>query len=109
MENAAENIARSGTANEVTLLCALVDDSFLDEYGGSGFDGIVANVLSGVLAPLLPAFHGALTGRGWAILSGVLIEEAPMMRAAAADAGFAIEAEDAEEQWWSVLLRRLPS
>jgi ribosomal protein L11 methyltransferase len=109
MENAAENIARNGTADEVTLLCALVDDSFLAQYGGGAFDGIVANVLSGVLAPLLSAFHGALTARGWAILSGILIEEAPMMRAAAADAGFAIEAEDAEEQWWSVLLRRLPS
>jgi ribosomal protein L11 methylase PrmA len=57
----------------------------------------------------LSAFHGALAARGWAILSGILIEEAPMMRAAAADAGFVIDAEDAEEQWWSVLLRRLPS
>jgi ribosomal protein L11 methyltransferase len=109
MENAAENIARNGTADEVTLLCALVDESFLAEYGGGAFDGIVANVLSGVLAPLLPAFHGALTGRGWAILSGILIEESPTMRAAAAGAGFEVEAEDAEEQWWSVLLRRLPS
>jgi ribosomal protein L11 methyltransferase len=109
MENAAENIARSGTSDQVTLLCALVDESFLAEYGSGAFDGIVANVLSGVLAPLLPAFHGALAGRGWAILSGILIEEAPLMREAASDAGFAIEAEDAEEQWWSVLLRRLPS
>jgi ribosomal protein L11 methyltransferase len=109
MENAADNIARSGTAREVTLLCALVDDTFLADYGSSAFDGVVANVLSGVLAPLLPAFHGVLMERGWAILSGILTEEAPMMRAAAADAGFAIEAEDAEEQWWSVLLRRLPS
>jgi ribosomal protein L11 methyltransferase len=105
MPNAEENVVRNGVADRVTLLCRLVDDGFLAGYGG-GFDGILANVLSGVLRPLLPAFREALSGDGWAILSGILVEEAEAMRAAALASGFGIEAEDIEEQWWSVLLRR---
>jgi ribosomal protein L11 methyltransferase len=109
MENAAENIERNGVADRITLLCNRVDDAFLDAYGGGAFDGIVANVLSGVLQPLLPAFHRGLASGGWAILSGILSDEAGRMKAAAEEAGFAVEAEDAEEQWWSVLLRRIGS
>lgn len=106
MENATENVERSGAAARITLLCASVDDAFLAAYGGGAFDGVVANVLSSVLLPLLPAFHRALAVNGWAILSGILVEEADTMRAAAEEAGFTIEAEDIEEQWWSVTLRR---
>jgi ribosomal protein L11 methyltransferase len=109
IENAGENIDRNGVAERVTLLCEIVDEDFLAGYGGGAFDGILANVLSGVLRPLLPAFHSALAPGGWAILSGILIEEADGMRAAAADHGFDVEAEDAEEQWWSVVLRRTGS
>jgi ribosomal protein L11 methyltransferase len=108
MDNAAENVARNGVAGQVTLLCEHVDDAFLAGRGVGAFHGILANVLSGVLRPLLPAFHDALAPGGWAILSGILLEEAVAMRAAAASVGFTVEAEDAEEQWWSVLLRSRP-
>lgn len=106
MPNALENIERNGVADRITPLCAVVDDPFLDACGGGVFDGILANVLSSVLLPLLPAFHRALAHGGWAILAGLLIEEAEPMRTAAESAGFALEAEDTEEQWWSVTLRR---
>jgi ribosomal protein L11 methyltransferase len=106
MPNAAENTARNDVDEQVTLLCAFVDDAFLDAYGGGAFDGILANVLSSVLIPLLPAFHRALVVNGWAILSGILATEADAVRAAAENNGFSVEAEHTEEQWWSVLLRR---
>lgn len=105
--NAAENIERNGVDDRITLLCGCVDDPFLAVFGGGAFDGILANVLSSVLQPLLPAFHRALAANGWAILAGILAEEAEQVRRVAADAGFAIEAEDVEEQWWSVMLRRI--
>lgn len=107
MPNAAENVAANDVADQVDLVCDLVDDRFLAARGGAAFDGILANVLSGVLLPLLPAFHRSLAVGGWAILSGILVEEADAMRAAATAAGFTVEAEDAEEQWWSVRLRRI--
>ena len=103
--NAAENVTRNGVAGQVTLLCARVDETFLHQYGGGAFDGILANVLSGVLVPLLPAFHRSLADAGWAILSGILPEEADTVRLAAEQAGFSVEAEHTEEQWWSVTLR----
>jgi ribosomal protein L11 methyltransferase len=108
MPNAAENVERNAVAGRVTLVCELVDDAFLDAAGTAAFDGILANVLSGVLMPLLPAFHRALAAGGWVILSGILEQEAVGMRAAAVRAGFVVEAEDAEEVWWSVRLRRMP-
>ena len=107
LPNAGENVERSGVADRITLLCAHVDDPFLEAYGGGAFDGITANVLSSVLLPLLPAFHRALADRGWAILSGILVEEAAEMRNAAQAAGFAVETEDVEDLWWSVTLRRI--
>jgi ribosomal protein L11 methyltransferase len=107
MENAGDNVARNGVGEHVTLVCDVVDAAFLRSYGGGAFDGILANVLSSVLLPLLPAFHDALAASGWAILSGILVEEADAVRTAAAENGFVVEAEDAEEQWWSVLLRRV--
>lgn len=107
MPNAFENVERNDVVGLTTLLCAQVDDPFLAAYGGGAFDGILANVLSGVLLPLLPAFHRALADGGFAILSGILVEEADRMRSAAKEAGFAVLSEDAEAQWWSVTLRRL--
>jgi ribosomal protein L11 methyltransferase len=105
MPNAAENVGLNDVAGQVTLICQMVDSGFLEAHGQGAFDGIVANVLSSVLLPLLPAFHAALARGGWLILSGILVEEAALMRSAAAAAGFGIDAEDAEQQWWSVRLR----
>jgi ribosomal protein L11 methyltransferase len=107
LPNAQQNVAANSVAERVTIVHGLVDEAFLKAYGGGSFDGIMANVLSGVLRPLLPAFHHALVTDGWVILSGILVEEAEDIRAAATEHGFRIEAEDLEEQWWSALLRRL--
>jgi ribosomal protein L11 methyltransferase len=105
--NAQENVAANGVADRITIVHALVDEPFLKAYGGGAFDGITANVLSGMLHPLLPAFHYALVTDGWVILSGILADEAGAIRDAAPEHGFNIEAQDLEEQWWSGLLRRL--
>ena len=105
--NAGENVAVNGVADRVTIQCGLADDAFFRGQGAAAFDGILANVLSSVLRPLLPAFHRALVPGGWLILAGILGDEAAEMRAAAVGAAFAVEAEDSEEQWWGVLLRRV--
>lgn len=126
---ARENLERNGVAEVVALENALVDDAYLDALGPGSVDLIVANVLSGVLIPLLPAFHrvlaagdrgvrgasrasgsaGAVTAvaaapAGRAILGGILTTEADRVAAAAEAAGFDVAREDVEEEWWSVLL-----
>lgn len=121
--NARENLERNGVAGSVTLENALVDDPYLDALGPGRVDLIVANVLSGVLIPLLPAFrrvlvpggraepgvsrgagHADAAAPGRAILGGILTTEADRVVAAAEAAGFDVAREDVEDEWWSVLL-----
>jgi ribosomal protein L11 methyltransferase len=71
------------------------------------FDLVLANILSGVIRPLLPAFHAALGGtpEGRLIVSGILRIEAPLVVHDAEAAGFRVVEVDEEEEWWSALLR----
>lgn len=107
LSNARENLDRSQWAARIELLHGEVDAAFLEDRGDRRFDLIVANVLSGVLVPLLPAFVHALKAGGHMILGGILEPEAPLVLAAAGTAGLALDAEDIEEGWWSVRLRRV--
>jgi ribosomal protein L11 methyltransferase len=98
--NARENLVRNGVERRVTIIEKMADPALLEELGG--FDLIVANILSGVIRPLLPAFHQSLRpSSGTLIVSGILQTERDEVLAAAADAGFALVAEDREDEWWS--------
>ena len=103
--NARENLERNGVEGRVRIVEALADDALLESLGT--FDLVLANILSGVIRPLLPAFHRALGGSadGRLIVSGILrTESADVVRDAEA-AGFRVERVDEEEEWWSALLR----
>jgi ribosomal protein L11 methyltransferase len=67
-------------------------------------DLVLANIISSVLLDLLDPIRESLSERGHAILSGILVEEREMMTAALHDARWQIIADDAEENWWSVLI-----
>lgn len=103
--NAADNLERNGVAERVELRCDVVDAAYLRALGPRRFDVIVANILSGVLVPLLGAFNEALDAGGRVILGGILREEAERVAAAARAAGFELVETDEEEEWWSALLR----
>lgn len=105
VENARETVERNGARQAVRVERATVDQDWLLEHA-PGHDLIVANVLSGVLRPLLPTFAATSTSGAHLILGGILEEESAGMRAAAAAAGFAAVAEDRDDGWWSALLRR---
>jgi ribosomal protein L11 methyltransferase len=102
--NLRENLALNGVADRVRVAVATVDARWLDAHRGDGWDVIVANVLSGVLAPMLPAFARAVAGRGTVVLGGILEEESSAILAAAARAGLAPAGEHREDGWWSVAL-----
>ncbi|MFN2637141.1 MAG: 50S ribosomal protein L11 methyltransferase [Gemmatimonadaceae bacterium] len=63
---------------------------------------VLANILSSVLIPMLPAIHATLTPDGQAILSGMIIDERAEMVSALEANQFVIEREDTEDVWWSV-------
>ena len=66
---------------------------------------VLANIISSVLLELLPLMHHSLPHRGFAILSGILVEEKEkMLDALAGD--WSVLSTDTEEGWWSVLIER---
>jgi ribosomal protein L11 methyltransferase len=103
--NASENFERNGVEPSVRLIEAMADDALLEELGR--FDLVLANILSGVIRPLLPAMRRALGGSadGRLIVSGILRTESPDVIRDAEAAEFRVERVDEEEEWWSALLR----
>lgn len=102
--NARENVEQNGVKGRVRIVESLADPALLAELGR--FDLVLANILSGVIRPLLPAFRVSLGGEagGRLIVSGILLSEhADVLRDAEA-AGFRMEATDEEDEWWSALL-----
>jgi ribosomal protein L11 methyltransferase len=69
-------------------------------------DLVVANILSPVLMDLLPLIKNSLVPGRHAILSGILMAERSAMLAEIESGGWSVEAEDLEEEWWSVLIAR---
>jgi len=74
----------------------------------AGFDLIAANLDATTLLRHREPLWKSLTQGGFAILSGMLAEEAPCVLAAFKEAGFHLmaEKEDHEEGWASVLLKK---
>jgi ribosomal protein L11 methyltransferase len=102
--NARDNLVRNGVEDRVRIVEAMADEEVLAVLGT--FDLVLANILSGVIRPLLPAFHSALrdSGEPRLIVSGILHTEHPEVLRDAEAAGFHVARVDAEEEWWSALL-----
>ncbi len=98
-EAAVENVADNGVEDRVMVERASVSPDWVVAKGP--FDGILANIQTGVLLPLLASFTQALEPDGWMILSGILAEEWSLMVGAVADAGFSLEAMDSDGEWRS--------
>ncbi len=105
LSNAADNIERNHAAAVVRLQQGLVDENWLDSRP-RGYALIVANVLSGVLRPMLPSFRRALEPGGTVVLCGILREEAETVRADSRAAGLSLAAEEFEDEWWGGALQR---
>ena len=105
--NARDNLERNGVADRVRIVEALADAELLGRLGR--FDLVLANILSGVIRPLLPAFRSALAPGGRLIVSGILQAERQDVKADADAAGMWVtrvdeEADQREGTWWSALL-----
>jgi ribosomal protein L11 methyltransferase len=99
--NAEENVSTNGVGDSVeviegdaALLLPLIAPVRL----------VLANIISSVIIPLLPAMRAALTSNGEAILAGLVVDERPLMERALAEGGWHVEREDVEDSWWSLLI-----
>lgn len=98
-EPARANAAANDVADRIRVMERRIDAPGVAEL--APLDGIVANIEAGVLLRLAPGFAPALTADGWLVLGGVVHgEEDRVLRAVRAH-GFELDAEDAEEGWWS--------
>ena len=98
-EAARENVELNDVRDRVQVLEATATPERLAEWGPAR--GVVANIESGILKPLMEGLAGAVEPGGWLILSGILQEERDEMVAAAQSAGVRLEEEDREGEWWS--------
>jgi ribosomal protein L11 methyltransferase len=103
-ETLQENVERNGVADRVRCVEARLDEEGLARLGPVA--GVVANIETGVLTPLLPGFARAVVPGGWLILSGILEGEWSSMRERAEAAGFHFVALDADGEWRSGLFTR---
>jgi len=101
--NAEENVERNAVRGVVTVVQG---DALVLLPLVAPVRLVLANIISSVLVDLLPAIGDALTADGQAILSGILLEERERMLAVLGAGGWRVEAEDAEDVWWSVLRAR---
>ena len=98
-EAARENADVNGVSDSVRVERADMTPDWL--HGRGPYDGILANIETGVLLPLLEGFAGALRSGGWLILSGITEEEWPGVSRSAALVGFGLEEVDEEGEWRS--------
>ncbi len=94
---ARENVERNGVADRVAVEQVWVRASDLPERGL--VDGLVANIETGVLRPLLPAFAATVRPGGWLVLSGVPGDEWDAFAPHAEAAGFRVVEVDADGEW----------
>jgi ribosomal protein L11 methyltransferase len=94
------NADRHGVGDRIAFEHTTVDAAYLLERI-ERYDVVTANVLSGVLLPLLPGMRGATRSGGSVIVGGILAEESATMIDAAHVAGLSLEAEDREDAWWT--------
>jgi ribosomal protein L11 methyltransferase len=99
--NAEENVERNGVSDRVTIIHG---DAALLLPLLAPVRVILANIISGVIVELAPAMRAALAPDGRLIVSGILVSERDDVLAAIAPLGFELRAEIADGEWWSAEL-----
>jgi len=99
-----ENLHLNEVSDRVELLQIHADSDWLSDQGF--VSGIVANIETAILGPLLVGFANALPEGAWLILSGIMQEEWPEMLELAEAEGFQCVEVDSDGEWRSGLFRR---
>ena len=101
---ARENLEANGVADTVTLGLRRVTAA--DLRGMEPYDGVMANLETGFLRPLLPGLAVAARPGGWVLLSGILAHEWEEVRGLAESLGLHFREVDADGEWRSGLFLR---
>lgn len=96
---AVENAERNGVTIGRTLHGDALRNPALAAEIGDGYDIIVANIVADVIIGMAPMFFAKLVPGGTLICSGILNERADEVEAALKQAGFAVSARCASDDW----------
>lgn len=99
-----DNLRRNGVVRRVVVREVWADSPALTAMGP--FEGVIANIETGLLLPLLPGLAAAVGPEGWLLLSGILEGELDTILLAAERHGFGSSEVDADGEWRSALFRR---
>ena len=105
-EAAVENAAANGVSDRVLVEEVAVTDGWMADLPVR--DGVVANLETHLLLPLLGGLASSTRPGGWLLLSGILVDERDAVVAAVrhVQAGMSLEAEEVDGAWWSAAFRR---
>lgn len=100
-EVAAGNAALNGFAGDRFTVCAgdILADAGLRRDLGTGYDLVLANIVSDVIIPLAAHAPAFLAPGGTFICSGIIDGREDEVRAAIERAGFTVTAHDSLEEW----------
>ena len=100
-EVAAGNAALNGFADDRFTVCAgdILADAGLRRDLGTGYDLVLANIVSDVIIPLAAHAPAFLAPGGTFICSGIIDGREDEVRAAIERAGFTVTAHDSLEEW----------
>tara|TARA_R110002072_G_scaffold10055_3_gene47650 strand:+ start:2943 stop:3803 length:861 start_codon:yes stop_codon:yes gene_type:complete len=96
VEESAENCVKNGTPG---IECFVAEGLDHAKLAGREFELIFANILAGPLVDLAPGIANALAPGGRVILSGLLTEQEPWVRAAYESAGLTVHRQPPLEGW----------
>lgn len=99
--NAEENAAANGVADRVRVI---EGDARVILPLVAPARVMLANIISSVVVELAPAMRAALSPNGHTVVSGILIAERTAVMASLAAAGWRAEAEYVEGEWWSSVI-----
>lgn len=99
---AKENIEKDGADN---VFCGIAD--LLDGVDTSEpYDFVVANIVADIILRLLPSLGSVMKTGARAILSGIIGERAPEIRAVLGAHGFTLVREAEERDWYALLIQK---
>lgn len=112
IDEVAVDVARANvTANNLENRVICVEAAGFDHprlVAAAPFDLIFANILKGPLIALAPDMAGALQTEGYAILSGILNEQADDVVNVYAQSGINLVHRDSIGEWTTLTLRKIP-
>ena len=95
--------------NQINLESIVIEQGTVDKLFTrlpDGVDGIVCNILADVIIQLMPKFTQLAKPNGWAILSGILVEQAPAIADALEQYGWDIATLWKRQEWCCFNIRR---